>query len=92
MKCLPSAGTAILTEENEKISLTQGPSWSEQSSAIAIIQAVFNKSGKLLAVQSEGDFRGQLMEGLHKAANDAKNNFELFELAVTKRFTIHNTA
>ena len=43
MKCLPSAGTACLTEENEKISLTQGPSWSEQSGAIATIQAVFNK-------------------------------------------------
>ena len=52
----------------------------------------FHFSGKLLAVQSEGDFRGQLIEGLHKAANDAKTNFELFELAVTKRFTIHNTA
>ena len=39
----------------------------------------------MLAVQSEGDFRGQLMPGLHKAANDAKGNFELFERAVTRR-------
>ena len=56
-----------------------------------MIQAVFNKSGKMLAVQSEGDFRGQLMPGLHKAANDAKSNFELFERAVTGRFTIHES-
>ena len=46
-----------------------------------------NFSGKMLAVQSEGDFRGQLMPGLHKAANDAKGNFELFERAVTHRLT-----
>ena len=39
-------------------------------------------------MESEGDFRGQLMEGLHKAANDAKQNFDLFEKAVTQRFTI----
>ena len=42
-------------------------------------------SGKLLAVQSEGDFKGNLIEALHKAANDSKKNFALFEKAVKQR-------
>ena len=49
------------------------------------IHAVFSRTGKLLAVQSDGDFQGHLMDALHKAANSAKPVFNLFQDAVQKR-------
>ena len=59
--------------------MIENPSLDQLENAVGSLHAVFNKTGKLLAVQSEGNFQGQLVNALHKAANSSKPIFELFE-------------
>lgn len=72
-------------ETEVEYELIENPTMENLETALGSLHAVFNKSGKLLAVQSDGNFKGQLVTALHKAANAAKPLFDVLQEAVSKR-------
>ncbi|CBY20841.1 unnamed protein product [Oikopleura dioica] len=89
MHHVAAGGTVALVEnkieEKQQLDLIGNPTLEDIEKSIGSIHAVFSRTGKLLAVQSDGDFQGHLMDALHKAANSAKPVFNLFQDAVQKR-------
>lgn len=72
-------------ETEEELELIENPSIEQLEKSVARLHAVFNKSGKLLAVQSDGNFHGNLEKALHIAANVSHQLFDVFTKAVTTR-------